>query len=113
MADPAAERAAALGLRPGQMVTSRAGRDRGRIFVVLAVEDGRFARVADGRLRPVTRPKRKNVRHLQAHGRVDAGLAAARARGEMPTDRAVRDAIAAFRRDAEGGGESAERGAGL
>ncbi len=85
-------------LRPGQMVTSRAGRDQGQIFVVLALEDGHFALVADGRVRGVNRPKRKNIRHLQAHAAVDAGVAAGVARGAVPTDAEVREAIASYAR---------------
>jgi hypothetical protein len=92
-------------LRPGQIVTSQAGRDQGQTFVVLAVEDGRYARVADGRRRPVARPKRKNVRHLQAHAAVDPGVAACAARGAVPTDTEVREAVAAFSRTRSGGEE--------
>jgi len=88
-------------LAPGQLVMSRAGRDLGQIFVVLAVEDGHFARVADGRARPVTRPKRKNMRHLQAHGPVDASLVTLIRQG-APSDREVREAIATFRDRHEG-----------
>jgi large subunit ribosomal protein L14e len=101
-------------LKPGQLVLSRAGRDRGQLFIVVAVEDGHFARVADGRLRPADRPKRKNVRHLQPQGAIDAGLAARAAHGEAPTDLELREAIAAFRRGQDrGDAEMAGWGASL
>ncbi|GAB6877302.1 KOW domain-containing RNA-binding protein [Thermaerobacter litoralis] len=51
----------------GQLVTSRAGRDQGRAYLVVGVLDDRFVLVADGDLRPADRPKRKNVRHLVFH----------------------------------------------
>jgi nickel-dependent lactate racemase len=97
------------------MVTSQAGRDRGQIFVVLAVEDedGHYARVADGRARPVARAKRKNIRHLQAHTAVDAGLAACVARGGVPTDAEVREAVAAFARAEQPGADAGGWEAGL
>lgn len=47
----------------GQVVRSLAGRDKGRFFVVLDVEEN-FAAIADGSLRPLARPKRKKLRHL-------------------------------------------------
>ncbi|MDR3051326.1 MAG: KOW domain-containing RNA-binding protein [Oscillospiraceae bacterium] len=50
----------------GRVVCSKAGRDAGRALVVLAVEDERYVRVADGRLRTVAKPKRKKVLHLVA-----------------------------------------------
>lgn len=48
----------------GLVVRALAGRDQGGYFVVVAVEDG-FVRIADGKRRKLTAPKRKNVRHLQ------------------------------------------------
>lgn len=46
------------------MVRSRAGRDAGRFFLVVGIRDQHTAVVADGNLRPVSRPKIKNVKHL-------------------------------------------------
>ncbi len=54
----------------GQVVSSRAGRDRGRYFVVVEILDDRFVAVADGDLRKVENPKKKNVRHLLVHNDV-------------------------------------------
>ena len=45
---------------------SKAGRDAGRALVVLALEGDAYALVADGRLRPVEKPKRKKLKHLAA-----------------------------------------------
>ncbi len=50
--------------RSGDIVLSLAGRDAGRNFFVLAVEEG-YALVADGKLRRVDSPKRKKLKHLQ------------------------------------------------
>jgi ribosomal protein L14E/L6E/L27E len=47
----------------GCVVRSRAGRDKDCFLAVLAVEDDRLL-VADGKSRPIERPKRKNVRHV-------------------------------------------------
>lgn len=55
-------------LKPGDVVRSRRGKDEGQCCVVLALEDERFALVADGDKRRFDRPKRKNVLHLQSLG---------------------------------------------
>ena len=44
------------------IVTSTAGRDKGEAFFVLATE-GDFLLLADGKTRPVERPKRKRRKH--------------------------------------------------
>lgn len=51
----------------GQLVTSKAGRDAGRKYVVIGFSDPGFVLVADGKIRKISRPKRKNLKHLVAH----------------------------------------------
>ena len=48
----------------GQIVCSKAGRDKGYFMVVVA-HDTNYVYVCDGKERPINRPKRKNVKHLQ------------------------------------------------
>ncbi len=50
----------------GSVVIAKAGRDKGKPFVVTEMIDRRFAVIADGRRRPLERPKKKNLIHLQA-----------------------------------------------
>jgi len=47
-----------------QVVKSLAGRDRGKLFIVLKTEEN-FAYLADGKLRKTENPKRKKIKHLQ------------------------------------------------
>ena len=54
-----------MDLAVGSVVISRAGRDKGVFYAVYALE-GSEALVCDGKLRPVSRPKRKNLKHLAA-----------------------------------------------
>lgn len=54
-------------LENGAVVLSLAGRDKGRLLVVVGNEAG-SALVCDGKERPVERPKRKNYRHLRPVG---------------------------------------------
>ena len=48
----------------GTVVISKAGRDKGYFMVVLDQAEG-YIIVADGKERPLDRPKRKNPKHLQ------------------------------------------------
>ena len=45
------------------MVRATAGRDENGFFAVVGEKDG-YVLICDGRRRPVSRPKRKNPRHL-------------------------------------------------
>jgi len=54
-------------LKEGSIVRSTAGRDKDRLLVVVACEDG-VVLVCDGKERPLERPKRKNPRHLAETG---------------------------------------------
>ena len=50
-------------IQKSNIVRSDAGRDRGKLFVVLGVE-GEFLLLADGKSRKVESPKRKKRRHV-------------------------------------------------
>ena len=55
-----------MDIAKGSVVIAKAGRDKGKAFAVLDVLDDRTVLIADGKRRPIERPKRKNVLHLQA-----------------------------------------------
>ena len=48
----------------GQIVFSKSGRDKGRPFVVISIEED-YAYLADGVMRQVEAPKRKKYKHVQ------------------------------------------------
>ena len=78
------------------VVISTAGRDKGEVFFVLATE-GDFLLLADGKLRPVERPKRKRRKHVVLR-RADGGELSRRIRSnESITNSELRKAIAAVR----------------
>lgn len=86
----------------GWIVRADAGRDRGGLFCVLDVDQQRqMLLLADGRRRRVEKPKRKKLGHVTAltdhqnqfpHPVIDALR-----RGQKPSNRALRKALAAFR----------------
>ncbi len=81
------------GFEPGRLVKSTAGRDRGRYFIVIREIDERFCEVADGDLRRLPRPKKKNKRHLQLQPHVATELAQRWQQGQKVTNRDIRRAI--------------------
>lgn len=48
----------------GMLAASKAGHDKDSLYVIIR-EDGEYIYVADGRVRTVERPKRKNKKHIQ------------------------------------------------
>ena len=78
------------------VVISTAGRDKGEPFFVLGTE-GDFLLLADGKTRPVERPKRKRRKHAKLD-RSDGGSLSGRIRSsEQITNSELRKAIAALR----------------
>ena len=80
-----------------QIVRSLAGRDEGGLFCVVGVE-GDFLRLADGKTRKVTRPKRKRRSHAEYVGTGDHPVFRRLAQGETVGNRELRRALAAFQK---------------
>ncbi|NMA18445.1 MAG: RNA-binding protein [Clostridiaceae bacterium] len=55
-------------LLPGTVVRSRAGRDRGHIYIVIEDDGGERVMVADGATRGLMNKKKKNRKHLRIIG---------------------------------------------
>lgn len=49
----------------GDMVISKAGHDKDKVFVITAIVNGDFVLMADGSSRPTENPKLKRKRHLR------------------------------------------------
>lgn len=61
--------------RIGQVVRSKAGRDNGKAFIVVATEEN-YVYVADGATRRLESPKKKKLRHIQGSYNVSEEIAA-------------------------------------
>lgn len=79
---------------PSAFVKSMAGRDKGKIFVVLSVEDENYVAISDGRMRKIDHPKRKKVKHLKALGRNSEFIAQKLRDDNKVTNSELRTAIA-------------------
>ena len=80
------------------IVRSDAGRDKGKLFVVLAVE-GEYLLLAVGKSRKVESPKRKKRRHVLFVAADDTRLSDKIKSEEKITNSELRKALAAFREE--------------
>lgn len=48
----------------GQIVCSKAGRDKGKYMVVVEKVDSEYVKVCDGQTRSIENPKKKKIKHL-------------------------------------------------
>ena len=77
------------------IVRSDAGRDKGKLFAVLAVE-GEYLLLADGKGRRVEAPKRKKRRHVLFVAADESRLADKIKRSEKITNSELRRTLAAY-----------------
>ncbi len=70
-------------LLPGQLVRSRAGRDKGKHYLVLEFLNDRNVLLVDGGTRPLDKPKKKNIAHLQRYNRKVEGFARLVSQGKI------------------------------
>ena len=78
------------------VVRSDAGRDAGKLFVVLAVE-GEYLLLADGKSRKVESPKRKKRRHVLFVAAEESRLSEKIRSKEKVTNSELRRTLAAYR----------------
>jgi ribosomal protein L14E/L6E/L27E len=87
-------------LKIGQIVKSRAGRDKGRIFIICDVLDANYVWVCDGDLRKLSAPKKKKVRHLVIYNTVLTEFADKVRGNENLNDAFVRTILVPFNKSA-------------
>ncbi len=85
----------------GDIVFSKAGRDKDKPFVVIQVLDAQFVLLADGRVRRADKPKKKKIKHLIKSGRVAEGLKEKLAAGTKVTNPDLKRALAEFLGDCD------------
>ncbi|MDI9476425.1 MAG: RNA-binding protein [Natronincolaceae bacterium] len=74
----------------GQIVRSKAGRDKGKIFVVLGRVDAKHVLIVDGSLRRVDKPKKKQTKHLAKMNLVSNEIRAAISNNEKISNGFIR-----------------------
>ena len=74
----------------GSVVVSKAGRDQGRLFLVVGEVDDDFVLIANGDLRKMDRMKKKRRKHLKPTGTVVQALRDRISNGEKVEDHELR-----------------------
>ena len=85
-------------MKRGDVVCSVAGKDAGLLMAVLRTDENGVW-VADGRLRPLDHPKRKNPRHVSVTAMVVGETS-------MATNRELRRALAALQQQSKKAGST-------
>ena len=81
----------------GQFVTSKAGHDCDGLYVIVATE-GDYVYLCDGKYRTISKPKKKNRKHIQPIGqKVDEGLLDKLINHEKVMDEQIKYAIKNYR----------------
>ena len=98
---------ATCAMERGMIVASAAGHDKGQLYLVVEAEE-RAVLLADGKNRPLDRPKRKNVKHVQLIGVCTHPAIHRFCAGERIENKEIRTALAiAARANRTKGGEYA------
>ncbi|MBT9258983.1 MAG: KOW domain-containing RNA-binding protein [Clostridiales bacterium] len=85
-----------MDIEPGSIVRSRQGRDAGTFYVTLARLDERYLLLTDGRKRPVRRPKKKNIRHVEVVAPPPGPLKVWIEAGRRPSDGKILEVLLPF-----------------
>ena len=82
------------------IIRSDAGRDKGKLFIVLAVE-GEYLLLADGKTRRVEDPKRKKRRHVLFVAAEETRVSEKIKNNEKITNSELRRTLAAYREEVQ------------
>lgn len=78
-----------MGASVGDIVYSKNGRDKGQLFVIMALDDG-YAFISNGSSRKSDKPKKKKLKHLDFGYGNSQYISAKIARGEKITNTELR-----------------------
>ena len=88
-------------IEKGHIVRSLAGRDAGRLFIVMETEEN-FVYLADGRLRKLDAKKKKKRKHAAFVARLDTPLLHKIQTGGKVLDSEIRKALAGYVKSVDG-----------
>lgn len=82
------------------IVSSAAGHDKGALFLVVGVE-GRYFLLADGKNRPLERPKRKSKKHVRYMGKSENPVLSRFREEERIENKEIRKVLAIHRGESQ------------
>ncbi len=80
----------------GQVVKSKAGRDKGKIFLITEIVDDKHILIADGDLRKLSSPKLKKIKHIAVYNSVVEDFVQMLSSNKKIDDASVRKLLAEF-----------------
>jgi large subunit ribosomal protein L14e len=80
----------------GQIVRSKAGRDKGRLMIVVGILDGDHVALCDGDLRKISAPKKKKKKHLAKTNKVMYHIKDRLLSGQKVQNAEIRKALLAY-----------------
>ncbi len=84
-----------MDISKSDIVVSLAGRDQGKLFYVIDVEDN-YVLIADGKGRKLEDPKRKKLKHVRRVSRTETRVAAKLLQGDKVLNSELRRDLAAI-----------------
>ena len=80
----------------GSIVYSKAGRDCGKCYIIVRLDEKGYAFVANGAEKTVASPKRKNVKHLDPAGERNQVIGDKLLSGKQVFDSEIKSALRAY-----------------
>lgn len=74
----------------GRVAYSKSGRDAGKVFIILSIIDENYVYISDGDLRPVEKPKKKKIKHLNITSTVADEIKKQLEQGDKVSNRAIK-----------------------
>lgn len=78
---------------PGRLVCSIAGRDAGKVYIIIDILSETMVQVVDGNIRKLAAPKKKNIKHLKAYSQRAGEIEEKKKSGQRITDLEVRNIL--------------------
>ena len=91
------------GLRHGQLVRSIAGRDQGMYYIIWDMFGEKYIEVVDGVKHTISKPKKKNLKHIRITMIVATEIEEAVLRGDLLKDSQITVAIKRRKNELEEG----------
>jgi large subunit ribosomal protein L14e len=82
---------------PGGIVRSKAGRDKGRIFIIVGVLNSLYVLISDGKLRKIEKPKKKKIKHIEPLGIIVKSLGTKLTNTERVTNAEIRKTLSMYK----------------
>lgn len=79
-------------MEKGMLARSLAGHDKNKLYIIIRTE-AEYVWLADGALRPLKKPKKKNVRHIQVNHRIPEPIKSVLAGGKPLQDEQIKQVI--------------------